>query len=152
MRFFHDASDQSKRFELYNLRDDLGETKDLATQFPDKVKELDALIDAHLRDTHSLVPEKNPAYNAVVQDWTPNKESTVTVRDGALVLTAITANPTLAIRELPHAHGPYGGVRMKSNSKGNGRIFWAANPRDHSSATAPRHSPRSTTTSGTITR
>jgi hypothetical protein len=145
IRLFHDADDQSDRFELYNLHDDLGETKDLAAQFPDKVKELNALIDTHLRETHSIVPDKNPAYNALVQDWTPNKESKVTISDGALILTSDSSNPTLAIRDLPPAHGPYTvEFRMKSNSKGNGRIFWARNPkepffRDRTASFTPKH-------------
>lgn len=130
IRYFHDADDQSDRYELYNLRDDLGETKDLAAQFPDKVKELNALIDAHLVETHALIPGKNPAYNSLVPDWAVNKESTVTVRDGALLLTATEAPASLSTRDLPHAQGPYTvEFRMKSNGKGNGRIFWAANPR-----------------------
>jgi hypothetical protein len=34
----------------------------LAAKMPDKVKELDALIDAFLRDTGALYPQPNPAY------------------------------------------------------------------------------------------
>lgn len=48
--------------ELYNLKDDLGESKDLATTMPEKVKELDVLIDGFLRDTGALYPRPNPAY------------------------------------------------------------------------------------------
>ena len=48
--------------ELFNLKDDLGETKNLAAQMPDKVKELDALIDAFVKDTGALYPKPNPAY------------------------------------------------------------------------------------------
>ncbi|MDR3403275.1 MAG: sulfatase [Chthoniobacter sp.] len=145
IRFFHDADDQSDRFELYNLRDDLGETKDLAAQFPDRVKELNALIDVHLADTRAIIPGKNPAYNALVPDWAVNKETAVTVRDGALAITAGSSPPSLSTRDLPHAHGPYTvEFRMKSNGKGNGRIFWAANPRepffrDRTATFTPQH-------------
>jgi arylsulfatase A-like enzyme len=144
IRYFHDADDLSDRFELYNLRDDLGETKDLAAHFPEKVKELAALIEAHLAETHALIPEKNPYYNALVPDWTPSKDTAVTVRDGALLLTS-TAIPSLNTRDLPHAQGPYTfEFRMKSASKGNGRIFWAANPRqpyfrDRAAGFTPQH-------------
>ena len=48
--------------ELYNLREDLGETKNLAPAMPEKVKELDALIDAFVRDTGALYPKPNPDY------------------------------------------------------------------------------------------
>ena len=39
MEFFEDG-----RLELYNLRDDIGETNNLATQMPDKAKELHAKL------------------------------------------------------------------------------------------------------------
>jgi arylsulfatase A-like enzyme len=38
IRFFADNDDGSDRFELYNLKDDIGETKNLAAQLPDRVK------------------------------------------------------------------------------------------------------------------
>jgi hypothetical protein len=47
--------------ELYNLKDDIGETKNLASQEPDKVKQLDALIDGFLA-TGDVVPIPNPVY------------------------------------------------------------------------------------------
>ncbi len=48
--------------ELFNLKDDLSEANDLAEKMPDKVKELDALIDGFLKDTGALYPRPNPAY------------------------------------------------------------------------------------------
>lgn len=62
IRFFHDGDDQKHRHELYNLKDDLGETKNLAETMPEKVRELDALIDGHLRDIHAVLPRPNPNY------------------------------------------------------------------------------------------
>ena len=43
--------------ELYNLKDDIGETKNLASAMPEKVKELDALIDRFMADTKALGAE-----------------------------------------------------------------------------------------------
>ncbi|NQU45161.1 sulfatase [bacterium] len=48
--------------ELYNLKDDIGETTNLAARMPEKVKELDALIDGFIEDTGALYPKPNPAY------------------------------------------------------------------------------------------
>jgi arylsulfatase A-like enzyme len=48
--------------ELFNLRDDIGETKNLAGQMPEKVKELEAIIERMLVETHAIVPKPNPAY------------------------------------------------------------------------------------------
>lgn len=48
--------------ELYNLRDDIGESRELSLMMPDKVQELAALIDGFLRDTHATFPRPNPAF------------------------------------------------------------------------------------------
>ena len=63
IRFFCDSPDQSDRFELYNLKDDIGETKNLAAEQPERVKELDSLIDGFHKNTGALIPAKNPAFN-----------------------------------------------------------------------------------------
>ncbi|WP_395737205.1 sulfatase [Prosthecobacter sp.] len=51
--------------ELYNLREDISEAHDLAATMPDKVKELEALIDGFLKDTGATYPRPNPAYKPV---------------------------------------------------------------------------------------
>ena len=61
IRFYCDNPDRSDCHELYNLKDDLGETKDLAAAMPEKVKELSALIDQFLKESGAVVPKANPA-------------------------------------------------------------------------------------------
>ncbi len=51
-----------KEFELFNLKDDLGESKDLAAQMPEKVKQLDGKLIAWLKATGAKVPKPNPGY------------------------------------------------------------------------------------------
>jgi len=63
-RFTERPEDYEGLFELFNLKDDLGETNNLARQMPEKVNELDALIDAFVKDTGALYPKPNPAYAA----------------------------------------------------------------------------------------
>jgi arylsulfatase A-like enzyme len=53
--------------ELYNLLEDISETQNLASEMPDKVAELDALIDQFIQDTNALAPIPNPDFNAAVQ-------------------------------------------------------------------------------------
>ena len=48
--------------ELYNLADDLGETKDLAKTMPDKASELDSKLTAWLKTVGAKMPRPNPAY------------------------------------------------------------------------------------------
>jgi arylsulfatase A len=48
--------------ELYHLKDDLGETKDLAATMPDKVKILEALLLENLEKQQAKLPRTNPNY------------------------------------------------------------------------------------------
>ena len=48
IRWFETGPSYPEKYELYNLRDDLGETKNLAPNMTAKVKDLDGLIDAFL--------------------------------------------------------------------------------------------------------
>jgi arylsulfatase A-like enzyme len=49
--------------ELYHLRDDLSETKNLATQEPERVKAMLAELKAWQKDVGAIMPTKNPAYD-----------------------------------------------------------------------------------------
>ena len=74
IRFFCDSPQQTDRFELYNLKDDIGETKNLAAENPDKVKEYDAMITRHLIDINAVVPVKNPDYDPTAKVPEPGKK------------------------------------------------------------------------------
>jgi arylsulfatase A-like enzyme len=62
IRFFGDNPDNTDRFELYNLKQDIGETRNLAAEMPQRVKEMNVLIDRHLEDIHAPIPRPNPDY------------------------------------------------------------------------------------------
>ena len=62
IRWFETSARYPEKHELYNLRQDIGETKNLAGATPAKVKELDALIDRFLKETGATFPQPNPAY------------------------------------------------------------------------------------------
>ncbi|MEI8388103.1 MAG: sulfatase [Verrucomicrobiota bacterium] len=49
-------------YELFDLSRDPGETVNLAEFMPDKVRELDALIEKHLQETGALTPIQNAKY------------------------------------------------------------------------------------------
>lgn len=53
-----------EKTELYNLRNDPGEQNDLAADFPDKVKELEALLEKLQERTYAKMPVSNPEYGA----------------------------------------------------------------------------------------
>ena len=66
IRFFADNDDGSDRFELYNLKDDVGESKNLAADKPELVRELNELITGFLRDTEAVVPN---AIRTTLANW-----------------------------------------------------------------------------------
>jgi arylsulfatase A-like enzyme len=120
--------------ELYNLRDDLSETNDLATKMPDKVKELEDLIDGFLKDTGATYPRPNPAYKPVAAK-APAKSNDplvgwkergckATVADGILSMKA-TGKPGTAF--LGHAMAKMTGpatikLRVRSQTGGAAKI------------------------------
>ena len=71
IRFFSLNDDLSDVLELYNLKDDLSEAKNLAAQNPVKVAELNALITGFLNDTEAVVPPRNPDYNPSAKNPAP---------------------------------------------------------------------------------
>lgn len=62
IKHYHDNDDQSHRYELFNLHTDIGETINLAKVYPNKVKELNLLIEKHLSETGGVAPIANPNY------------------------------------------------------------------------------------------
>ncbi|MGN6552465.1 MAG: sulfatase [Verrucomicrobiota bacterium] len=63
IRFFCNNADQTDRLELYNLKSDLGETRNLAQAEPEKARQLNALLDQYLRKTAAVIPRPNPHWN-----------------------------------------------------------------------------------------
>lgn len=61
--------------KLFNLTTDSGERRDLASQQPDKAKELDARLLAYLKSVGAQLPKPNPNYD-------PTKPAETTRQDG----------------------------------------------------------------------
>ncbi len=96
-------------FELYNLREDIGETNDLAAMLPGKVRQLDALIDGFLQQTGATYPRPNPAFDpargkvpADPLDAWKQRGCQATISDGILTMKG-TAKPGNSF--LGHATG-----------------------------------------------
>ncbi|MDP1590335.1 MAG: sulfatase [Prosthecobacter sp.] len=120
--------------ELYNLKEDLGEANDLADKMPDKVKELDALIDGFLKDTGATYPRPNPAYKPVAAKTPANsadpldgwkeRQCKATITDGILTMKA-SGRPGSAF--LGHGMAKVSGpavvkLRVRSTAGGAGKI------------------------------
>jgi arylsulfatase A-like enzyme len=52
-----------RRVELYNLKDDIGEQRDLASQMPEKVEELRKRLHAWREEVGAQMPTRNPKYD-----------------------------------------------------------------------------------------
>jgi arylsulfatase A-like enzyme len=130
IRFFHDGPGFAHRYELYNLKDDLGETTNLAARMPERVRALDALIEGFLTDTHAVLPRPNPAYKppaespGVPAGWRAVRFATMSVSDGALVVTADGGVPVVMTRT-PAATGDITvEFRLRTTSPGPARVLW----------------------------
>jgi len=59
------------KVELYNLREDLGEQRDLAAALPDKAKELRARLHAWRKEVGAQMPVPNPNHDPARPEYTP---------------------------------------------------------------------------------
>jgi arylsulfatase A-like enzyme len=145
IRWFGAELSDELRFELYNLREDIGESKNVAAREPARVKELDALIDGFLADTGATYPRPNPAYQPGVarpakakvaalaadplEGWKA-RQCEAAVKDGILTMTG-TGKQGGAF--LGHAMGRTTGpvvvkLRVRSATGGEGKVEWMGDP------------------------
>jgi arylsulfatase A-like enzyme len=130
IRFYDTSDDFPNERELYNLREDIGETRNLAAQRPEKVRELDALIDGFLRDTGAMVPLLNPAYDPralrEADGWQPSGHCKLSKAEGCLVIDSVGGDPHVWTTEVPEAAGELVVTfRLRSTSQGIGQFFYA---------------------------
>lgn len=133
IRRFEPRPEYPGGLELFNLRDDLSETTNLADKNPAKAAELNRLIDGFIRDTGALAPRPNPAYRAqagapaageVLAGLVPRGCTAVVTQDGALRVTAQGPQPFLGTAQV-RAPGPLLlRLRLRSAAGGSGRVTW----------------------------
>jgi hypothetical protein len=125
--------------ELYNLKQDISESNNLADAMPDTVQQLDALIDGFLSDTGALVPKPNPAYKPAPARPANNKAATLAadplegwkarqceavVAGGVLTMTGKSGAAFLG-HAMGRAQGPANvTLRLRSASGGEGKVEW----------------------------
>ncbi|GAB5439666.1 MAG: hypothetical protein Fues2KO_00150 [Fuerstiella sp.] len=126
IRIFHGGANGAHRYKLFNLKDDIGEKNNQADQFPDRVEQLDALIEQHLNETQAVRPLANPKFDPSKYDitqegkaelkgganspkkskgksagkpvagWRPGGTCTLTAANGALVVNSTGGDPYLS--------------------------------------------------------
>lgn len=146
IRFYADQADGSDRLELYNLKDDVGETKNLVGQYPEIVKELNAKISDYLLRTEAVVPERNPDYRGPSQSGataSPSPEGSpaadkflgwkargceASIANGLLVAKATGEKPFFGFAPGPkHAGKSKVTVVFRNTKPGRGEIHWLPN-------------------------
>lgn len=124
LRFFADNDDGSDCFELYNLQDDLGESKNLAAEKPELVRELNTLIAGFLNDIEAVIPIRNPNYDHL-QGWKAHDCTTV-VTHGVLCMRGHGPAPFLGVG-VGRQKGPaVVKLRVRSATGGSGKLLWLA--------------------------
>ncbi|HBN79159.1 MAG TPA: N-acetylgalactosamine 6-sulfate sulfatase [Planctomycetaceae bacterium] len=114
--------------ELYNLKQDVGESNNLAMQKPDKVKQLDALIDQFVKETGALYPKPNPAYQVkkeveVTEGLVPRSCRLVKV-EGAIRIIREGRFPFLGTASVK-LNGPLKlDLTVRKTAGGEGRVQW----------------------------
>jgi len=144
IRFHADNDDGSDRFELYNLKEDLGESRNRAAEKPELVGQLNALIADFLRDTAAVVPIRNPDYDPQassivgtaarkaaaqaaaaadpLQGWKA-RSCTATVARGIVTVTAEGDAPFLGVAA--GIEGPATVTfRVRCSASGKGKVEW----------------------------
>ena len=95
IRFFHDNPDQTHRYELFNLADDIGEAKNVAHLYPEKVNGMDARIEEILGDTDATVPVKNESYLPSEAEYTfQGWSNTGTLDNAEITENGLLLDPT----------------------------------------------------------
>ncbi|QGJ68512.1 N-acetylgalactosamine 6-sulfate sulfatase [Planctomycetales bacterium 10988] len=134
IRRFEPHPDYPDTVELYNLKKDIGETNNVAEQHPEKVEQLQALIDEFVEETGALYPKPNPNYqpNAVVNNR-PGRDPTfglvprsseLKVADGMLEVAITGRNPFLGTAQAK-GQGPMKfTIKARSQKGGTGKLVW----------------------------
>ncbi len=134
IRFYADNDDGSDKLELYNLRADIGETKNLAAERPDLAGELNALIAAFLKDTEAVVPVQNTAPAKDGQDakdpllgWKA-RACAAAVKDGIVTVTGKGDAPFLGFSAGKMSGATVVKFRVRTATGGAGKVEWLPTP------------------------
>jgi arylsulfatase A-like enzyme len=145
IRQFHQGENGAHNYLLFNLADDLGEKNNLVASHPEKVKTLDRMIEEHIADCETVVPQPNPTFNpkqyrpeligvpkakqgeiGSVAGWTAGGTCSLEKGKGHLVVNSTGEDPFLsAIKFKELTGGPFTvHFRMKSDASGTGTIYY----------------------------
>jgi len=104
--FWFDGAEQEHRYELYNLKDDIGETRNLAEKYPGGVQKLAAKMDSIRSGAGALAVHPNTNYNGrTVGVWSAHPNGKATAEAGVLIMRAINDHFPVTTRVTPSLVG-----------------------------------------------
>ncbi len=120
--------------ELYNLKNDLGETRNLATAHPDQVAKLEKLIERFIAETGANAPIPNPVWKEPgptklsvakkTSDGLVPRLATLAIVPGALEVTGTGARPFLGTAQARFSGPLKVRIEMKASGGGRGQLQW----------------------------
>jgi hypothetical protein len=126
-KFFYDGEGQTHRYELYNLEEDIGETRNLADELTDRVKEMSELMVAHIEEAEILLPNKNEDYAGnVAAGWLGSGDTRISAGGKILSIQSAGNDPWVETVYTPNISNATFVMEfeMKSNSSGPGGVSW----------------------------
>ncbi len=129
IRFYQQDEYFPNRIELYNLKYDIGELNNLVDEYPEKARELEAMMDRHLEESGANVPRPNPnydpEYHTRFDGWLPSGDTRMAFGTGTLIINSTGGDPFIHQATVPAAEGAlHFRYRARSNSDGEGMFFW----------------------------
>ena len=133
IRFYADQDDGSDRLELYNLKDDVGETKNLATENPEIANELNSRISEYLVRTEAVVPERNPSYKPSASQASASdpllgwkmRGCEASIGEGCLIAKAVGPKPFIGFSAgVKHSGKSEVTLVLRNTQPGRGEIHW----------------------------
>ncbi|GBL24417.1 steryl-sulfatase [Opitutia bacterium] len=137
LRFYARNDDGSDDLELYDLKNDLGERRNLAKEKPELAKELNGLITDFLKDTEAVIPKLNSNFGkaapkaaapkkALTPDDLPggwkNRAGKASVVEGALHIESKGADSFLGVGAGLTAGKAKLTFKLRAPQAGEGRI------------------------------
>lgn len=124
---FHVSDLWPEEFLLYNLKDDIGETRNLANAQPERTAAMAKLLKDHYMTLCDRPPKPNPAYNPSklpVGGWVgaDGRDPVPALAGGVLTLNG----KGISTRALPRVKGALTlRWEMRTQRNGEGRMFWS---------------------------
>jgi len=126
-KFYFDGPNREHRYELYNLKKDIGETNNLADKMPERVLAMTNLVNAYEEEADILLPQKNKDYTGnVVEAWQGSSCTEISVENKVLNIKSTGSKPEIETYFTPRSGNCtfYLKFEMKSNSMGKGSVSW----------------------------